>query len=246
MSASPASDGDVLALLCDAPLTARGFLVEASNHTLLVQVGERTQGVHAIYKPQSGERPLWDFPHGSLCRREAAAYAVSDFLGWQVVPPTVLRDGPMGLGSVQLFIPHDASRHYFRLIDAASYHPALARMALFDFLVNNADRKGGHVILSDDGHIWGVDHGLTFHAETKLRTVIWELGGTPIPSEWRADLARLTAALDQPADGFLAQLEALLGLQEIEALRLRAGALLDLQALPVVDEHRRPYPWPPV
>lgn len=247
MTASAAGDGDVLALLRSAPLTARGFLAQASNHTLLVQAGSPPAGTHAIYKPQAGERPLWDFPEGTLCRREVAAYEVSDFLGWQLVPPTVLRDGPMGFGSVQLFIPHDPARHYFVLLDAEPRHrTALARMALFDMLVNNADRKAGHVLRADDGHVWGIDHGLTFHVQTKLRTVIWELGGTPIPPDWHRDLARLDAALDNPGHATTGRLEALLSPQEIEGLAMRARALTEIEALPAVDEHRRPYPWPPL
>jgi len=235
-----------LGLLCDAPLTVLGFLAEASNHTLLVQVGEKSDGMHAIYKPRSGERPLWDFPPGTLCRRETAAYAVSQFLGWDIVPPTVLRAGPMGTGSVQLFIPHDPVQHYFVLVEDARHHPALARMAVFDLLVNNADRKGSHVLLDGHGHIWGVDHGLTFHAQTKLRTVIWELGGTPLDPAWRADLLRLRAALHEPDDPLTARLGDLLSPPEVEVLGLRAGALAEASELPVVDERRRSYPWPPL
>lgn len=236
----------VLGTLGEAPLTALGYVAAASNHTLLVRVGEEADGLHAIYKPRSGERPLWDFPTGSLCRREVAAFVVSEYLGWEIVPPTVLRDGPMGDGSVQLFVPHDPSEHYFVLVEDATHHPALARMAVFDLLVNNADRKGSHVLRGDDGRLWGVDHGVTFHVQTKVRTVIWELGGTPLETSWRADLMRLREELEHPDRALSRRLGDLLSGAEIAALGLRAVALAEASALPVVDEARRPYPWPPL
>lgn len=237
-------DADVRTLLAEAPLTPRGFLAEASNHTLLVQVGERTQGVHAIYKPRQGERPLWDFPSGTLCQREAAAWLVSEFLGWGLVPPTLLRDGPMGEGSVQLFVPHDPERHYFTLV-GHGYDEALVRMAVFDVLVNNADRKASHVIVGDDDdHLWGVDHGLTFHRHPKLRTVIWDFAGVPFDPAWHEQLRGLARVLRDEAQQFTAQLRELLADDEMEALRLRASSLAEIEALPEVEEHRRPYPWP--
>jgi hypothetical protein len=235
----------LIATLAEDELTARGFLAEASNHTLLVQVGERTQGIHAVYKPREGERPLWDFPSGTLCQREAAAFVVSEHLGWDIVPPTVLRDGPMGPGSVQLFIPHDPEQHYFHLVQDPALHAVLAQLAVFDLLVNNADRKGSHVLRGDEGEVFGIDHGLTFHREPKLRTVIWELGGAPIEPAWRDALRRLAGDLDTDED-VRRQLEALLSIQEVEMLCARAAALAGEEALPDVDERRRPYPWPPL
>ncbi len=238
---------DVLDLLSTARVTPRGFLANASNHTLLVQVGAAALGVHAVYKPRRGERPLWDFPSGTLCNREAAAYVVSDFLGWGVVPPTVLRDdGPMGPGSLQLFVAHDPELHYFVLVEDREHHAPLARMALFDLLVNNADRKASHVMLGEDGVLRGCDHGLTFHTEPKLRTVIWELGGRTIPQEQRADVGRLAAAVEDRTHPVTAQLLALLDPAEVEALRERAEILRSLRRLPDVDPHERPYPWPPL
>jgi uncharacterized repeat protein (TIGR03843 family) len=238
---------DVHELLSTAAIAPRGFLANASNHTLLVQIGARALGVHGVYKPTSGERPLWDFPNGTLGRREAAAFVVSDFLGWGIVPPTVYReDGPMGAGSVQLFVPHDPELHYFVLVEDPDNHAALIRMALFDLLVNNADRKASHVLLGDDGVIRGCDHGLTFHIQPKLRTVIWELGGQRIDDGLLADVARLAAALDDEEAAVAVALHELLGAGEVAALSERAAILRGLRALPTVDPDRRPYPWPPL
>lgn len=242
MDSSP-SDGDLEGLRC-ADLAVVGMLAGASNHTLLVRVdaGER----FAVYKPRRGERPLWDFPPGTLYRREVAAYEVSDYLGWDLVPPTVARDGPLGIGSVQQFMVHDPQEHYFTLIEDDSLHPRLAQLAAFDLLINNADRKGGHVLrVADDGRLVGIDHGLTFHIEPKLRTVIWDLGGTAIPAAWRDDLRRLAAALSGDGDD-LASLQELLDGDEIAVLRRRAELLAASAALPDVAPDRRPYPWPPL
>jgi uncharacterized repeat protein (TIGR03843 family) len=238
---------DLVELLRTAEITPRGFLANASNHTLLCQVGAAALGVHAVYKPRAGERPLWDFPGGTLCNREAAAFLVSDFLGWDVVPPTVLReDGPMGPGSLQQFIPHDESLHYFVLVDDPDTHASLARMALFDLLVNNTDRKASHVMLSEDGRILGCDHGLTFHAQSKVRTVIWDLGGREIEPAQRKDLGRLADELGELASPLRAALDGLLSPSEVAVLGQRATILRGLRALPEIDPDRRPYPWPPL
>ena len=236
---------DVRVLLSAAPLHVRGQIVNASNLTTLVEVGGEGAQVKGIYKPEAGERPLWDFPHGSLHRREIAAFVVSEFLGWRIVPPTVLRDdGPFGRGSLQLFVDHDPRRHYFVLLDEGTHDVQLRRMAAFDILVNNADRKGSHVLLSGDGHIWGCDHGLTFHPEPKLRTVIWEFGGVPLPDAWRADLERLAQAAEDPDSDLAQSLDGLLHPAERTILGMRARALLRARTLPDVDEDERPYPWP--
>lgn len=237
---------DVPGLLATAPLRPRGFLANASNHTLLVQVGDPALGVHAVYKPRAGERPLWDFPPGTLCLREVAAYVVSEALGWQLVPPTVFRDdAPMGAGSVQLFVPHDPEEHYFALVGDESTHDALVRIAVFDLLTNNADRKASHVMRTEDGWIYGCDHGLTFHPEPKLRTVVWDLQGADIPADVRRDLARFAAEL-AAGDGATHALSELLDAGELAALARRARMLADLPALPAIDADRRPYPWPPL
>jgi len=232
--------------LATGELACRGFLMNASNHTLLAQVGPRAWGLYAIYKPRRGERPLWDFPPGTLCQRETAAWVVSDFLGWNIVPPTVLRDGPLGEGSVQLFIPHDAGLHYFRLVEDDCHHRNLARMAFFDLLVNNADRKASHVLLGDDGQLYGVDHGVCFHVQAKLRTVIWDLGPATIEEMWKVDLARLARALTDPTHDLQASLDSLLSKPELEMLARRAEILQRLDTLPDVATDRRPYPWPPL
>ena len=234
-------------LLAVAPLTPLGYLANASNATLLCRVGDEADQTAAVYKPAAGERPLWDFPAGSLCRREVAAYLVSEALGWGVVPPTVLRDGPAGEGSAQLFVAHDPRLHYFVLIDDEGHHAALARLAAFDLLINNADRKGSHVLLGEgDARLYGIDHGVTFHPQPKLRTVIWELGGRPLERSWRADMARLGDILHSPDDPLVRRLCSLLSGREIAATAARAQALAATAALPVLDEERRPYPWPPL
>jgi uncharacterized repeat protein (TIGR03843 family) len=244
MGASPRDP--VLTALSDAPLELLGVIGNASNHTVLAQLGPAEDERYAVYKPRGGERPLWDFPDGTLHRREVAAFVVSDALGWGIVPPTVLRDGPLGIGSVQLFVPHDPAEHYFVLVEQPEHRTALARLATFDLLVNNADRKGGHVLLADDGTIRGIDHGLTFHVQPKLRTVVWDLGPAPIEPVWQADLRRLAARLDDAADPVTAALEDLLAGAEVAMLQRRARLLAGTPALPVLDEQVRPYPWPPL
>lgn len=237
---------DVRSLLAGAPLEVHGRIFNASNNTMLVQVGDPGLDLLAVYKPAIGERPLWDFPGGSLHRREVAAGVVSDFLGWQIVPPTVLRDGPFGEGSVQLFVEHDPQRHYFVLVGEEIHDDQLARMAAFDLLTNNADRKGSHVLLDGDGHVWGCDHGLTFHPEPKVRTVIWELGGRPLDPAWVTDLGRLARTLAAPGSALERELAPLLDGREIAMLGLRAEALCREPVLPDVEEDLRPYPWPPL
>ena len=151
----------------------------------------RRSTARGIYKPHAGERPLWDFPDG-LYRREVAAHELSAALGWDVVPLTILReDMPHGIGSLQQFVDADFEQHYFTLLDDEATHPQLRRMAVFDIVSNNTDRKGGHCLVDADGHIWGIDNGLSFHAEFKLRTVIWDFAGEPVAPELLADLERL-------------------------------------------------------
>ena len=237
-----------------AELVPRGYLAGASNSTLLCDLAggtqEDTDVTAAVYKPRAGERPLWDFPRGTLADREVAAFAVSDALGWDIVPPTVLRDGPAGFGSVQAFVPHDPRRHYFVLVDEEGWHRQLARIAVFDMLVNNTDRKASHILVVEEGEgretLRGIDHGVTFHPQPKLRTVIWDLGPQRIRSEWHEDLRRLAQALRQPSSGTGEELCALLSPREVAVTAARAEALLEMETLPDLDEAYRPYPWPPL
>jgi hypothetical protein len=240
----PSRSEEDLRRLRDAELDVIGLLSGASNHTLLVRMDGDDD--LAVYKPQRGERPLWDFPPGTLYRREVAAYEVSRFLGWDLVPPTVARDGPLGVGSVQQFVAHDPQQHYFTLVEDTRLHHRLAQLATFDLLINNADRKGGHVLrMAECDRLVGIDHGLTFHTQPKLRTVIWDLGRAVIARSWRDDLARLGTAL--AGDGAdVARLRDLLDDGEIAALRRRAEALAGSDTLPDVAPDRRPYPWPPL
>jgi hypothetical protein len=230
-----------LTLLSTGTLELKGQFVWGSNYTFLVQASLGSEIVPGVYKPARGERPLWDFPEGSLAQREVAAYVVSRALGWDLVPPTVLRlDGPAGPGSLQLFVDADPERHYFSFSQAEKQR--LRPAALFDLLINNADRKGGHVLLGESDHLWLIDHGVCFHAEDKLRTVIWDFVGEPIPHELLAGLRTFRVALDE-GTALHAELSALLSATELTALRARAGRLLRLKRFPPPGAGR-PYPWP--
>lgn len=190
----------------------------------------------AIYKPHRGERPLWDFPDG-LYLREAAAYHLAQALGWDLVPETVVRDGPLGVGSVQRFVEADFEDHYFTLIDHDENHPQLVRMAAFDIVANSTDRKGGHVLVDADRHLWGIDNGLCLHQEFKLRTVIWDFAGQALPAELAEDLDRFLGTDLDP------RLNTALNPFERDALRTRARALLSEGVLPHDPTGRR-FPWP--
>ena len=244
-------------------LTLHGRVLPASNATFVGEI----DGVRVVYKPVAGERPLWDFPDGTLAGREVAAYAVSDALGWNIVPATVLGDGPHGPGMVQLWrdevedqSPVDivgegdlpaGFRHVFDGLDAhdrpvSLVHEdsaALRRMALFDVVVNNADRKGGHVLPMADGHRYGVDHGLTFHVEHKLRTVLWGFVGEPFTDEETAGLSRLGAAVDGELGRALVDL---LAEDEVATTARRISRLLARGGFPAPATSSYPViPWPP-
>ena len=217
---------------------------DSSNYTFLASIADdELQGL-AIYKPRRGERPLWDFPRGTLCQREAAAYLMSEALGWAIVPPTVLRDAPeYGVGSVQLFIDADPQIHYFML--RGTDDAAFKRIAAFDLIVNNADRKGGHILKDRDGHLWGIDHGITFHTDPKLRTVIWEYAGQPIPEPLVDDIRRVAQRLETPSDDLTVALGQLLEKVEIDALRRRIDRVLRRSRYPEPTGGRS-MPWPPI
>jgi uncharacterized repeat protein (TIGR03843 family) len=210
----------------------------SSNGTYLVTVGDSVDDpMVAIYKPGRAERPLWDFPDG-LYRREVAAYHLSEGLGWNFVPPTVVRsEGPLGPGSLQQFIDADFEQHYFTLLEDDRHHPALKRMAAFDFLANNADRKGGHCLLDSEGRVWAIDHGLCFHTQPKLRTVIWDFAGEPVAEEDLEDIERLRR------DGISDDLASMLHPEECRALESRVRRLISHGRLPE-PRSNHPYPWP--
>jgi uncharacterized repeat protein (TIGR03843 family) len=226
--------------LAGGELELLGYLPRSSNETFLVRVITEADPMLAVYKPRDGETPLWDFPEGTLCSREVAAYLVAAELGWPDVPPTLLRDGPRGTGSVQLFVPFDPGEHYFTL--AERFADAFRRVALFDVVTNNADRKAGHCLLGEDGRIWVVDHGVCFSVEPKLRTVIWDFAGEPLPHALRDDLRRLGSSLDGPLGE---RLDGLLSPGELRALRARVERTAVVGRFPEPDGER-PFPWPPI
>lgn len=229
--------GRELTLLTEGSVELIGRIPRSSNETFLVQVSRADSSAYAVYKPEAGERPLSDFEPG-LYRRERAAYLLSESLGWGLVPPTVIREeAPLGVGSLQWFIECDFQEHYFTLFtDAPETHRELARIALFDYVSNNTDRKSGHVLRGDDGRVWGIDHGLCFSASFKLRTVIWDFAGDRIPDALLEDIAPLAEAV--PPD-----VVDLLDVEEVNALRRRVKRLLHDGVLPV-DRTGMRYPWP--
>ena len=248
--------------LLEDDIVLHGRIMPASNATFLGEIGQ----VKVVYKPVAGERPLWDFPHGTLAGREVAAYLVSEAMGWNVVPRTWLREGPHGPGMVQVWqepdpeqeavtlVPEgrvpDGWRHVFDGIDGQDRpislvhedSPALRRMAVFDAAVNNADRKGGHVLEMADGHRYGVDHGVSLHAETKLRTVLWGWAGEPLTNEEVLVLAELRQAVDGPLGEALSEH---LTDREIDALARRCARLADHGVLPQPRGDYPAIPWPP-
>lgn len=235
----------ILQALQEGEVSLQGQFLSGSNYTVLARVVHEDLQVEVVYKPLRGEQPLWDFPAGTLARREVAAFEVSEALGWDLVPPTIFRKKglPLGAGSLQQYISHDPEYHYFRFReqDKQRLRPAV----LFDLIINNADRKGGHVLTDENDHLWLIDHGICFHAEAKLRTVIWDFAGEDIPEELLADLARFADALEKRGEPFV-RLSPLLQPAEIAALLQRVRYLLELKQFPHPAVSRRPYPWPPV
>jgi uncharacterized repeat protein (TIGR03843 family) len=231
----------VVQLLAQGQVELVGQILASSNVIFLASVAHQGLQTLAIYKPYQGERPLWDFPPGTLCLREVAAYVVSQALGWPLIPPTVLRDGPHGAGALQLFIDADPDATYFSLCEERL--PDLLPIALFDLLANNADRKGGHLLLDRWDRIWAIDNALTFHIESKLRTVIWDFAGESIPEAYQADLSELQERLG--GEGPLCEmLPKLLTEEEIAAMGVRLAALLENPVFPYPDPDRRQVPWP--
>ncbi len=215
-----------------------------SNYTFLCQVECGEPLLRAVYKPTRGERPLWDFPGETLAGREVAAYLVSEAGGWHMVPPTVFRqDGPEGSGSLQLFVDHDPDFHYFNF--SQEERERLRPVDLFDIVINNTDRKGGHIFFDDDDHIWLIDHGVCFHVQPKLRTVVWDFANQPIPEDCQQQIRTLKDKLD-PGQETHQELSEYLSPKEIQAMISRIDGLLQAGVFPGPSDRRYSYPWPPV
>jgi uncharacterized repeat protein (TIGR03843 family) len=273
MTPTPNGGPDDCEVLRRGELTVIGRIRSASNATFLCEANLGELQAHCVYKPIAGEAPLWDFPDGTLAGRELAAYLVSHTLGWNIVPYTIIRDGPAGRGMLQLWVdqPGDevgdepaAGPDLVDLLPAGSIPPGylpvlraydyagdevtlvhaddvrLRRMAVFDVLINNADRKGGHILSGVDGHVYGVDHGVSLHVEDKLRTVLWGWAGKPVDDE---TLEAVTGLRDQLRNGLGERLCGHITNREINALQARTVALLDNPVMPTPDR-RRPIPWP--
>lgn len=231
------ADDGVMQVLAEGDMEVHGRIAGSSNATLLVSCRLGGEELLAVYKPGKGERPLWDFP-GGLFRREVAAFMLSESLGWGMVPETVEREeGPFGPGSVQRFVDEDGTSHYFTLREEPKWHGELMRMCAFDVVANNADRKSGHVLKGPDGRLWGIDHGLCFHRQPKLRTVIWDFAEDLIPEGILADLDGVAAELPDPVAGLLSG-------PERDSLRHRARYLVETGTFPEPLGDRPPYPWP--
>ena len=268
--APPLSEQAALELLRHGQLELEGRLVDASNATLRAVITLDGVVARCVYKPVAGERPLWDFPDGTLAGREHSAFLLSEATGWGIVPPTVLRDGPLGAGMCQLWIDEERQLDgdpllgfvparrvpagWHRVLSAMDERgrpyvlahaddPRLARMAVFDAVANNADRKGGHVIPTVDHHVYGVDHGICFHAEDKLRTVLWGWSGRPLPDEAVEVLEKLRAAY---AAGLAEALADRLTPVEVGTVGARINELLASRRFPEPDGDRHAIPWPPI
>ncbi|UYQ61241.1 SCO1664 family protein [Streptomyces peucetius] len=260
---------DALSLLAEGELSVRGRVREASNAVLYCTVSLDGEEARCVYKPVAGERPLWDFPDGTLAQREVAAYELSEATGWGLVPPTVLREGPYGEGMVQLWIEADPEAGLLALVEdeepgegwravgfaevgegrtALLVHAddlRLRRLAVLDAVINNGDRKGGHLLPTADGGLYAIDHGVTFNVEDKLRTLLWGWAGEPLPAEATATLTAMAVSL---ADGgpLATRLAELLTAAEVAALRGRVAALLASGTHPLPSGDWPAIPWPPV
>jgi len=232
------SSTDARALLTRGDITLKGRLPRSSNATFLAEVALGEARALAVYKPERGERPLWDFPPG-LFKRELAAYHLSEAFGWDLVPLTIRREGPYGDGSLQAFVHADFAQHYFTLYEDPAHHARLRRLCAFDVVANNADRKSGHCLLGADGAVYAIDNGLCFNVEPKLRTVIWEFADEPLPADVVAGLRKLVR------HGVPKALAAWLEPDECAALLARPSALLDAGHFPD-GSTAQGYPWPVV
>jgi hypothetical protein len=240
------TEPEILDLLADGELTVHGRLADASNATLYCQITGRGGTAACVYKPVAGERPLWDFPDGTLAGRELAAYTVSRQAGWDVVPPTVYRDGPYGPGMCQLWIEADTTVDLVALARRTD-HQGLRQMAVFDAVVNNADRKIGHLLPMPDGRLYGCDHGVCFGVEYKLRTVLWQWRGKSLPEQSIDALRRIQLSLAGGREGSLAaELACWLTPAELAATRQRVELLLEHKVHPLPPSDWPAVPWPPI
>ncbi len=215
-----------------------------SNYTFMVWIDAGPgQYLRAIYKPRDGERPLWDFPAGTLYQRERAAFLLSRLLGWPKIPLTLVREGPYGIGMIQHYIESDPDVTYFDIVKESASHDELRKIMVFDLVTNNADRKGGHCLIGTDDQIWSIDHGLTFHPSFKLRTVMMEFWGREVPANLVADLGRLHRKLDTCSDDTSELRESLRG-PELKALIKRLRFILRNPEIPRLDpNYNIPYPF---
>jgi uncharacterized repeat protein (TIGR03843 family) len=234
----------ILEALQKGSFDLQGQFLSGSNYTFLSDLSYGDLSFQVVYKPVRGEQPLWDFPHGSLGRREVAAYLISEALGWGLVPPTIFRkDGPLGSGSLQQYVDHDPNDHYFNFEDEDRQR--LRPVAIFDLILNNADRKGGHILRDAKGDLWLIDHGLCFHAEDKLRTVVWDFSGEEITRDLIACVNHLIKQL-QEGQRLYTDLLKYLRPGEVAAILSRSRCLLESRRFPSPPASRRSYPWPPV
>lgn len=232
---------DVVSILRSGDIEVEGRMPYSSNATLLVTITDADdstdRSIRAIYKPGQGERPLWDFPAG-LYKREAAMYRLAAAIGWDVIPPTTITEGPFGEGSVQAFVDAEFDQHYFTLWEAGRGIADLERLCVLDLVANNTDRKSGHCLIAHNGRVYGIDHGLAFHAQWKLRTVMWDFVGEPIPDPLLADLRGFVDS------GLPSDLAALLDPIEQDAVLARARAVVTEAHFPADDTDGHRYPWP--
>ncbi|MGB9674157.1 MAG: SCO1664 family protein [Anaerolineales bacterium] len=235
-------DTSILEALQKSELNVEGEFIWGSNATYFLQASWLGEIFQVVYKPIRGERPLWDFPQHTLAKREVAAYLVSEELGWHLVPPTVMRNhAPFGRGMIQLYVEHDPNYHYFTFSE--SDRQRLKPVVVFDLIVNNADRKGSHILIDYHGKIWCIDHGICFHEQDKLRTVLWDFAGQPIPQDLLQDIQRFWDAL-QTSTEIANQLHQYLSEGELQALIRRTEKLLVNPIFPYPSQERRSYPWP--
>ncbi len=236
----------IIQTLQTGQVTLKGQVLSGSNYTFLVSVNQNDVLIDAIYKPIKGERPLWDFPDHSLAKREVAAFIISSLLRWQFVPPTILRSKamPYEIGSLQLFIPHDPEINFFNLPMITA--ETIQKIITFDYIINNADRKGGHLLLDDQNEIWLIDHGVSFNTEYKLRTVIWDYAGLQIPNNILVDIQKFTDRLKSNKSALVLKLKKLLNKNEIQKIILRSEELLTDPVFPKPSSQIHSFPWPPI